>query len=120
MAVVPVELTLVISGREGFQYPCRIGELMVLQELDGETWEEVPGLPWGCCQGVRAEDACCRACSRDVVSRTLHEGHMDLWGSRAFLGYQNGRSPSLVTSVALKRYFKRLKCTLLNTVRYGT
>ena len=29
-------------------------------------------------------------------------------------------SKSLVTSVALKRYFKRLKGTLLTTVRYGT
>ena len=27
---------------------------------------------------------------------------------------------TLVTSVALKWPFKRLKCTLLNTVRYGT
>jgi len=29
-------------------------------------------------------------------------------------------NPSQVTSVTLKRYFKRLKGTMLNTVRYGT
>ena len=78
---MPVELALIILGRENLHAAGRIREGMFCEEPNGKARKEMLRGLLAACLGVRSKDAYRRSCSCNVEMCAIHEGGIHLRGA---------------------------------------